>query len=329
MAEFQHRFAHTNGIWMHYVEAGSGPTAILCHGFPECWYSWRQQIRALAGEGFRVVAPYQRGYGETDAPEDIEAYSLCHLAADIVGLLYDLGEQHAIVIGHDWGAPVAWTAALLRPDLYRGVGLLSVPYLQNLWGGQRPTAGMRAMVGSEFNFYQLYFQEPGIAEAELAEDARKSLLGIYYSASAEAKAHGPVLGLFPKNQRFVDTLRVPGNLPSWLEPEDFDYYVQQFERSGFRGPVNWYRNLDRNAELLAFLKNARILQPSLFLAGESDGVVSLYRHAFDGLESTMPGLRHKLLIPNAGHWVQQEQPEPVNRALVEFCSSLRASAATA
>jgi len=327
MSEFQHRFAHSNGIRMHYVEAGSGPLVILCHGFPESWYSWRHQLRALAEAGFRAIAPDQRGYGETDVPAATDSYSLCHLTGDVVGLLYDLGQASAIIVGHDWGSPVAWTSALLRPDLFRGVALLSVPYLPNLWGGRRPTELMRAMVGEDKDFYQLYFQEEGVVEEELEEDVRRSLLGMYYSGSATASADHRWRAVFSRSERFIDTLHVPEALPSWLEQGDLEYYSEQFAKSGFRGAVNWYRNLDRNSELLAFLKNAKIEQPSIFIAGEKDGVVQMYRDAYDGLERSMPRLLHKTLIPNAGHWVQQEQPEAVNRLLVDFCTSPQLGAA--
>ena len=329
MTEFQHRFAHTNGIRMHYVEAGAGPTVVLCHGFPESWYSWRHQLRALAEAGFRAIAPDQRGYGETDAPVEVEAYGLCQLTGDIVGLLYDLGVSNAVIVGHDWGAPVAWTTALLRPDLITGVALLSVPYLQGLWGGPPPTEAMRAMVGDQYTFYQLYFQEEGVAEAELAEDPARSLSGIYYAASAEGRAEGRVLGMFPKTERFIDNLPRAPRLPAWLDNQDFDYFVQQFEKSGFRGPVNWYRNLDRNGRMLSFLKNAKVQQPAVFLAGEHDAVVNLYRKAYDELETTMPKLRQKILAPGAGHSAQQAQPEAASRALVEFCRHLQARGAAA
>jgi pimeloyl-ACP methyl ester carboxylesterase len=323
LPEFQHRFAHTNGIRMHYVEAGAGPLVIFCHGFPELWYSWRHQLRAFAEAGFRAIAPDQRGYGESDAPAPIEAYDLCHLAGDIVGLLYDLNETRAIIIGHDWGAAVAWTCALLRPDLFYGLGLLSVPYLQKSWGGPRPTETMRSRVGDALDFYQLYFQREGIAEAELEQDARRSLLGMYYSASGEAPPEKRWRTVFSRSERLIDTMPAPDFLPAFLTESDLEYYTQQFVKSGFRGPLNWYRNIDRNAETLAFLKNAAIVQESIFVAGEKDGVIDMYRDAYDSLETFMPRLQQKVLIPGAGHWVQQEHPETVARLLLDFCTGLQ------
>ncbi len=169
MAELQHKFVTTNGIRMHYVEQGAGPLVVLCHGWPESWYSYRHQIPALAAAGFRVVAPDQRGYGQTDKPEPIEAYNILNLAGDIVGLVNGIGADSAAIVGHDWGAPVAWHCALLRPDIFHAIVLLSVPYLAR--GTAHPGKAMQAMAGDQ-NFYQLYFQEPGRAEKELDADPR-------------------------------------------------------------------------------------------------------------------------------------------------------------
>lgn len=322
MWEIQHKFAHANGIRIHYAEAGSGPLVLFCHGFPESWYSWRHQLRALADAGFRAVAPDQRGYGDSDAPQPLEAYDLCHLSGDIVGLLYALGEECAVIVGHDWGSPIASTCALLRPDIFRAVALLSVPFFPRLFGGRKPTDGMRAIAGEMLEFYQLYFQQPGVPEAELEQDVRRSLLGMYYSASAEAPPGKRWRTVFGRSERFIDSIPAPNHLPSWLTEDDLRYYTQQFTKSGFRGPVNWYRNMDRNAASLSALKNALVRQPSLFLAGDQDGVIDMYREAYNSLETSMPNLRKKVLIPGSGHWVQQEQPALVNELLIEFCRAI-------
>ena len=183
MTEITHRFVETNGIRMHIAEAGEGPLVVMCHGFPESWYSWRHQITALAEAGFHAVAPDQRGYGQTDAPEAIDAYTQLHLIGDIVGLLDALGEEQAVIAGHDWGAPVAWNTAILRPDRIRGVAGLSVP--PNAWSGKiPPTEGMKQRFGDTF-FYQLYFQEPGKAEAELEADVRTTMRMLLYTASGD------------------------------------------------------------------------------------------------------------------------------------------------
>src|ERR1700720_2227671 len=180
--EVTHRTIETNGIRIHLAEAGQGPLVVLCHGFPESWYSWRHQLAALAEAGFHAVAPDMRGYGQSDRPERIDQYTLLHLVGDIVGLLDALGASHAVIAGHDWGAPVAWHAALLRPDRFRGVVGLSVPYRPR--GSVRPTSAMPQT--DDAIFYQLYFQEPGVAEREFERDIRVSLRTILYSASGDA-----------------------------------------------------------------------------------------------------------------------------------------------
>jgi pimeloyl-ACP methyl ester carboxylesterase len=182
MTETKHRTVETNGIRMHVAEQGAGPLVILCHGFPESWYSWRHQLAVLAAAGFHAVAPDMRGYGHTDAPAEIEAYTLLHLVGDMVGLVGALGETSAVIAGHDWGAPVAWHAALLRPDLFRAVIGLSVPFRPR--GAVRPTAVMPHT--DEAIFYQLYFQTPGEAEAELGRDVRSTMRRLAYSGSGNA-----------------------------------------------------------------------------------------------------------------------------------------------
>jgi len=213
MNALSHHFVETNGIRMHYVEAGSGPLIVLCHGFPESWYSWRHQIAALAEAGFRVVAPDQRGYGQTDRPEAIDAYSVFHLAGDIVGLVNGLQERSAVIVGHDWGAPVAWYSAQLRPDLFRAVGLLSVPFIPR--GPMRPSAIVKAVFGDRI-FYQEYFQEEGTAERELEHDVRASLLATFYSLSGDAAPNERWRYAFERGTKFLDSVVVPKKLPPWL-----------------------------------------------------------------------------------------------------------------
>jgi pimeloyl-ACP methyl ester carboxylesterase len=317
MEKTKHRLVETNGIKMHIAEQGEGPLVVLCHGFPECWYSWRHQLPALAQAGYHVVAPDQRGYGQTDHPEAIEAYHILELTADIVGLVHVLGEERAAVVGHDWGSPVAWHCALLRPDIFSSVGLLSVPYLRRQWDDMRPTEVMRLMVG-EKQFYQLYFQEPGKAEAELEADVPKTMRMLLYSGSGDAPPEKRWRAIFRKSETLLDTCALPDELPAWLTEEDIDIFAREFERSGFRGGLNWYRNIDRTWELTPFLRGARLLQPTLFLAGEEDGVITMYRQAFDTIEEAAPNLTKKVLVPGAGHWVQQERPKEVNEVLIDF-----------
>jgi pimeloyl-ACP methyl ester carboxylesterase len=321
MAEVNHRFIDTNGISMHLAEQGEGPLVVLCHGFPECWYSWRHQLPALAEAGYHVVAPDQRGYGQTDRPEPIEAYHILQLSADMVGLVHALDAERAIMIGHDWGAPVAWHCALLRPDIFHAVGLLSVPYLQRSWTDMRPTEAMQRMAGEQ-EFYQLYFQEPGKAEADLEADVRRTMCMFLYSASGDPPPEKRWRILFGKSEKFLHTGSLPDTLPAWLTEEDIDFFTKEFERTGFRGGLNWYRNIDRMWELTPFLSGATLRQPMLFVAGEFDPVITMYREAFDAMEQTIPNLRRKVLLPGAGHWIQQERPAEVNQLLVEFLVGL-------
>jgi pimeloyl-ACP methyl ester carboxylesterase len=316
-----HRIIKSNGINIHLAEGGEGPLVVLCHGYPESWYSWRHQLKALTEAGYHIVAPDQRGYGKTDRPEAVEDYSMLQLSGDIVGLVDALGETEAVIVGHDWGSAVAWFCALLRPDIFRAVVLLSVPYIRRSWTDIRPTEWMKQFAG-EKQFYQLYFQEPGKTESELEADVRKTMLMALYSASGDAPPDKCWRFLFEKSETILDSGTVPETLPAWLTEADLDFYTQEFKRTGFRGGLNWYRNIDRNWELTPFLSGATIRQPSLFVAGESDAVVTMYRQAFDSLEETMPGLRKKVLVPGAGHWIQQERPNEVNDLLMEFLASL-------
>lgn len=184
MIQLEHKFVETNGIRMHFVQAGEGALVVLCHGFPESWYSWRHQISALAEAGFQVVAPDQRGYGLTSAPQAIESYNIFNLAGDIVGLVNSFGPSAAVIVGHDWGAAVAWHCALLRPDLFRACALLSVPYLPR--GQTKPSVIWSALEGKDQTFYQHYFQEPGKAEADFEANVRISMKKMLYGASGEA-----------------------------------------------------------------------------------------------------------------------------------------------
>ena len=319
MPEIEHRFIQTNGIRMHIAEQGEGPLVVLVHGFPEFWYSWRHQMLPLAAAGFRVVAPDMRGYGQTDCPDEVEAYDIFHLVGDIVGLLRELGEEQAIIVGHDFGAQIAYHCALLRPDLFRAVALLSVPYVPRSWKNVPTTEVMKWMAGDK-HFYQLYFQQPGVAEAELEEDVRRSVTMFLYSASGSPPPEKRWRFLFDASETLLDTCSLPDSLPSWLSEQDIDRFTGAFTRSGFRGGVNWYRNLDRNWALTPFLNGAKLRQPTVFIAGAEDGVVAMRHKAIAALDESVPNLTKKVIIPGAGHWVQQETPIAVNRHLVEFLS---------
>ncbi len=324
MADLQHRIVETNGIRMHIAEQGTGPLVILCHGFPESWYSWRHQLAALAETGFHAVAPDMRGYGQTDRPADIDQYTLLHLVGDIVGLLDALGEPSAVIAGHDWGAPVAWHAALLRPDRFRGVIGLSVPFRPR--GTVRPTTVMPRT--DDAVFYQLYFQEPGVAETELERDVRATMRAIAWAASGEGSQGGagnPAgVGMVPKGGGFLTAMGKATALPRWLTEADIDFYAGEFARSGFRGGLNWYRNIDRNWELLAPYAGAVVTVPALYVAGDRDLVVAFrgMDQLITNLKIFVPQLRRTLMLPGCGHWTQQERPDEVNAAMLEFLKGL-------
>ena len=327
MSEITHRFVEANGIRIHCAEAGEGPLVLLCHGFPESWYSWRRQLTTLAEAGFRAVAPDMRGYGQTDRPEAIEAYTLLHLVGDMVALVAALGAKDAVIVGHDWGAPVAWNAALLRPDVFRAVAGLSVPFFPR--GPVRPTGAMPQTDGSWF--YQLYFQAPGIAEAELGRDPRATVRRLLYSASGDVPRRNSVdapgdswPSMVPRDGGFLTRMIDPDALPAWLAEADVDFYAGEFARTGFRGGLNWYRNIDRNWELMAPFAGLTVNVPALYVAGDRDLVVGFPRVAqlIANLKTFVPQLRETIMLPGCGHWTQQERPAEVNAALIGFLRGL-------
>ena len=321
MEEITHRFVETNNIRMHIAEKGRGPLVILCHGFPESWYTWRHQLQALAEAGFHAVAPDQRGYGQTDRPQPVESYHIFQLIGDIVGLVKALGEEKAVVIGHDWGASVAWHCALLRPDIFTAVVALSVPFLPRSGGKTPPTEIMKKISGEKI-FYQLYFQEPGRAEADMEADVPRTMRMTLYSLSGDPPPEKRWRFLLSPSESALDASSMPEALPPWLREEDIDYFAGEFRRAGFRGGLNWYRNIDRNWEMTPFLDGAKVHPPALFLAGELDPVIAMYRKAYENLERHVLRLRGKVLFPGVGHWVNQERPEEVNRFMVNFLNGL-------
>ncbi len=328
MSEIKHRTVETNGIRMHIAEAGQGPLVILCHGFPESWHSWRHQIAALAEGGFRAVAPDMRGYGSTDAPEEIDKYTMLHLVGDMVGLLNALGEERAVIAGHDWGAPVAWHSALFRPDRFHAVIGLSVPFFPRV--DTRPTTRMPQ--DDDNHFYQLYFQTPGVAEEELSRDPKATLRRVLYSGSGDVprrsggEPSAGSFGLVPRDGGFLTRTRDPETLPAWLSEADLDYYASEFARTGFRGGLNWYRNIDRNWELLAPFAGAKVSVPALYIAGDRD-LVTRFRgmdRLIPNLQMFVPKLWKTIMLPGCGHWTQQERPAEVNAAMLEFLRQLPA-----
>ncbi len=304
---------------MRVAEQGAGPLVLLCHGFPESWYSWRHQMAELASAGFRAVAPDMRGYGATDAPTDVAQYTILHLVGDMVELVRSLGEKQAVIVGHDWGAPVAWNAAMLRPDMFRAVVGMSVPFSPP---GHLDFLSALEKQGID-NFYMQYFQKPGVAEAELQRDVEASIRRIHFSGSANCPERN-VFGALAPGKGFLGNTVEPTVLPPWLTPADISYYASEFRRSGFHGGLNWYRNLRRSWELMGPWRGCIIRQPSLFIAGSRDSVLKFpaARANIDHFSDTLPGLRGCHLLEHSGHWVQRERAAEVSQLLVAFLKSL-------
>ncbi|SDF43593.1 Pimeloyl-ACP methyl ester carboxylesterase [Blastococcus fimeti] len=317
----RHRLVPSPAGRIHLVEQGSGPLVLLVHGFPESWYSWRHQLPALAAAGYRAVAVDVRGYGRSSRPADVAAYRMVDLVDDAVAVVQALGESSAVVVGHDWGAGIAATSALLRPDVFTAAALLSVPYAPP--GGPRPSDAFAQMNAGGGEFYVSYFQQPGRAEAEIEPDVRGWLAGFYAALSADTMpgpdapdVHGVQPGGALRDRFPADTL------PAWLTPEDLDVYAGEFERTGMTGALNRYRNMDRDwADLAAF--EARSLdQPTLFIGGALDASTVWMGDAIAAFPTTMPKLAGAHIVDGAGHWIQQERPDEVNALLTDWLRSL-------
>ena len=306
----------TNGIELNIAEQGEGPLVLMCHGFPESWYSWRHQFQALADAGYHAVAPDMRGYGESDKPQDVSAYNQVEVVNDIIGLIPALGYDTAIVLGHDWGGPTAWSCALHHPDKVTAVGVLSVPFSPR---AEAPPLDTLQMIFKDQFFYQLYFQQEGVAEAELEADVRLSLRKFYHMGSGEMDL--TTLSPKPADADLLSDLPDPQQMGAWLNDADLDFYVQEFVNSGFRGPLNYYRNLNLTWQLTEGAPT-QIHQPSLFVAGAKDGVIVMAAQALQAMPEFLTDLRVNHLIPEIGHWTQQEAPEAVNVQLLSFLDSL-------
>ena len=289
----------TNGIELSSLDEGRGPLVVLCHGFPELAFSWRHQITALVAAGYRVLAPDMRGYGESSTPPEVDAYDVVELCGDLCGLLDAVEEESAIFVGHDWGANAVWQLSVLHPTRVRAVAGLSVPFVPRAPAAPIPI--MRRHLGEDF--YIVWFQSPGVADEALARDVRRTLTTSrqWTSQWAEEEPRAP-------------------RLPTWLSAEELDVYVEAFERTGFTGGLNWYRNIDRNWELTADVADRRVEQPAMFLTGELDPV----RRFMPGeaMNGWVTDLRRDVVVPGAGHWVQQQAPDAVNEELMAFLRDL-------
>jgi pimeloyl-ACP methyl ester carboxylesterase len=290
----KHRQVATNGIELHVAEEGEGKPVVLCHGFPELWYSWRHQLPALAEAGYHAVAPDLRGYGDSSIPEDVEAYDVLTLCEDLVGLLDDLGEERAVFVGHDWGGTVVWNLAVAHPERVAAVVGMSVPFIPR--APAPPTEIMRENLGEDF--YIVWFQEPGVADEALGRDVRRTLATSRVWTSEWAEGDEEV------------------RVPRWMSEDEMRVYVEAFERTGFTGGLNYYRNIDRNWELTEPLGGRRVEQPALFITGSRDPVQRFAPP--EVMDGWVEDLRGKVVIDGAGHWVQQQSPDEVNEALLSF-----------
>jgi pimeloyl-ACP methyl ester carboxylesterase len=313
------RDVSVNGVRLRVTEQGEGPLVLLCHGWPELAFSWRKQLPALAEAGFRAVAPDMRGFGASEAPADVSAYTVLHTVGDMVGLVGALGCSQAVIVGHDWGATVAWTAAMLRPDVFTAVAAMSVPHRAR--GPAAPLSMLRA--AGVTRLYWQYFQEPGVAEAEFERDVAHTMRCILAGGFARAEEGALPLTL-AEGGGFLDIIRPPEALPAWLAQDELATMIEAYRSSGFRGGLNWYRNIDRNWELTAAWQGCLIRQPALFVAGDRDMTIAgpIGASSLKRMPESVPGLRRSVMLEGAGHWIQQERPEEVNAALIEFLRGL-------
>ena len=311
------RTVRTPGAELRVVDGGEGPLVVLAHGFPELAYSWRHQIPALADAGHRVLAPDQRGYGGSSRPERVEDYDLVALTGDLLALLDDVGEERAVFVGHDWGAILVWQLALLAPERVAGVVGMSVPFMPR--APMPPTQLLRQVLGDSW-FYVLYFQEPGVADADLGRDPATTMRRLLAAVTREEGAEFDPSVLAPDGRGFVDRIPEPDGLPDWLSQAELDHFIAEFTRTGFTGPINWYRNFDRNWELTPQLAGAKVEVPSLFIGGALDPVLLMSPPA--AAEPWLTDHRGTVLVEGAGHWVQQQSPGAVNTALLEFIADL-------
>lgn len=316
-----------NGIRMRVAEEGEGPMVLLLHGFPQLWYAWRHQLPALAEAGYRAVAPDLRGFGGTDQPPNLEDYDSLDLCSDVVSLMDALGEKTAVLVGHDWGAAVAWSCALQEPERFTGLVTMSVP-----WGPRAsspPLPRMREQAGDNFN-YMLFFQEPGVAEAELESRTRELFSKMFVTPGAPRETP-TVTDPLAAAGGFVDRIGMPNEQSAWITQADIDYYVSAFEQTGFAGGLNYYRNLDRNWELTAHTAGRRIEIPTLFMAGDREFLIA--GRSKENLETSMrplaPQIQVEILAGNIGHWLLEQRPDLVNKHLIDFLQSLEATTTVA
>ena len=341
MTAIRHSIVRANGIRIHAAEAGKGPLVLLVHGFPELWYSWRHQLPALADAGYRAVAIDQRGYGRSSKLHDPAAYRISKLVADVCAVVGALGEKTAVIVGHDWGAPVAWTAAWTHPEIFRAVVGVSVPFSGrglvalpgSPFGEVRPSEIHRRIAGEGRDFYQDYFATLGPIIDEIEEDVRGWIRDIVYTFSGDPPIPAEALAFaakdpagfirasaacIPHGTRMRDRFLAPERMPAWFTEEDLDYFTSEFERTGFAGGLSYYRSIEVSWEELAPMEGKPVTVPALFIGGERDAPTLWGAEALAATAKHLPRYAGNVIVRGSGHWIQQERPAETNRALVEF-----------
>jgi pimeloyl-ACP methyl ester carboxylesterase len=312
----------SNGVTLRVVVEGEGPAVLLSHGFPELGYSWRHQIQPLVQAGYRVIVPDQRGYGGSSIPTEITDYDITHLTDDLVGILDALGEEQAVMVGHDWGSFVVSHMAMLQPERTRAVCNMSVPFTPR--GPMSVVDLLKMAIPEDTFFYILHFQEVGPADEEMARDPRDTMTRLLCGVKMDPENMGSMMANAPKKADvagFVASMPpAPDTLPDWLTQEELDYYVAEFTRTGFTGGINWYRNFHRNWEITPQIAEAKVECPAYFIAGKQDPVIGGRGEGFDS--PTLLDWRGETVIDDAGHWVQQEKPAETNTALINFLNDV-------
>ncbi len=311
---------HNGPIALNVAVKGEGKLILCVHGFPELWYSWRHQIDRFSARGYRVAALDVRGYGGSSKPSEISAYSMRNLTADVAAVIDRLGNGAAVLFGHDWGAPIVWNTALIYPEKVTAVAGLSVPYVPR---SERSFIKLARSIYAGRFFYQLYFQQEGVAEAEFESDIPTALRKLYFAASGDGLLDA-LLAMKPADAKLLDGMADPRPFPAWMSEAELKLYADAFQAGGFRGPLNRYRAQEIDFVDLADYAGKPVTRPSFFIAGERDPV----RHFIPGLDlyqtagAACSDFRGSVIVPRVGHWVQQEAPDATDTALEGFLGQI-------